>query len=132
MTKRYYDDPLAAAGMAKHFGMEFYAEPRPPCYPEGDQVVWDGDLGALSTRNTVHPYEGRCYIRPNSRHILEPQEGDVGLGVDGLVYRYIVSIGLWVTEGEFQGMPIEQKEGVAIIHRNGMPFHWPKEEEHAA
>ncbi len=76
MTPRYfYRDPLEASYMYRHYGMAFFSEPM-DYFLGGDQVLWCGELGCLSTRNTVAPYEGKCYIRPDSEHIIAPIIGD--------------------------------------------------------
>jgi hypothetical protein len=77
MTKRYfYTDPLAAAWMAKHFGMRFT------------------DEGWLNTAEVDYQHTGveripldiKTYIHPDSLHLLEPQVGDKD--ERGLIYKH--------------------------------------------
>ena len=78
MTNRryFYTDPLAAAWMAKHFGMEF---------------DWFSDQGngpvAQTPESIAHDIlypgtGGRYYIHPDSLHLLEPQARDTVLFFD--------------------------------------------------
>jgi hypothetical protein len=90
MSRAYYIDPLAAAWMAKHFGMIFvhhYAGWLPTPFlndgrPGGAYLPeWFNrglrdypDHGKDTRGNQI-----KFYIHPDSMHLLEPQEGDVGI-----------------------------------------------------
>ncbi len=116
MERYYYTDPLAAAWMAKNFGMNF----------------WDADTGI-----TVSRYDGGLYdeclfnIHPDSLHLLEPQEDDLGIGVDDGAGRIYVVFNRgrweWVNSTTYQSAP-KQFKLERIIQRDGKPFHWPKSE----
>jgi hypothetical protein len=78
--KRYfYRDPLAAAWMAKHFGMKFTDA-------EGERIF--ARMGRNLYRKERRPAEtgrfyevavfvDKVYIHPDSLPLLEPQENDV-------------------------------------------------------
>lgn len=93
MTKRYYyTDPLAAAWMAKHFGMKLHSihtDEQMADYdiPETDRnfdwfdsCIVDGferDVEMVSDAIEYIEKASDCiYIHPDSLHLLEPQEGD--------------------------------------------------------
>lgn len=120
--KYYYDDPLAAAYMAKHFGMKF-------------ELIMYG----VDTKETIHHAIGdemffwkninldtekfglRYCIHPDSLHLLGPQTGDLlefrDDGHDLTCYR-IREEGDWkISDGWFIK---------SITQRNGIPFMWPE------
>lgn len=108
--RHFYRDPLAAAWMAKHFGMRFSG--------------WDAeyvlsDFFCLDDGYEISERECSYYIHPDSLHLLEPKDGDLlewdyGAGVVG----YKGGCG----EGQF-GDRVR-----SIIQRNGIPFMWPETE----
>lgn len=99
----YYEDPLAATWMAKHFGMKF----------EGYDEI-EIDMGEILSA-ALKPHDVRInyivpsifIIRLDSLHLLEPQEGDL------------------VDDNTLYTRPIIRK----IIQRTGIAFMWPKIEE---
>jgi hypothetical protein len=107
VSKRYYyDDPLAASWMAKHFGMRF--------------ETWTGgvpaDIGDL----------GNIYIHPDSLHLLEPQDMDVMEGTGSLDRSFWKMMGV---PPEDEGKSYYDSVPARIIQRNGLVFHWPHTEE---
>lgn len=132
MTKYFYDDPIAAAWMAKHFGMEFVIE------PSGDVVTWK-EFGVVSLKSWVE----RFYIHPDSLHLLEPQNGDCVIDDDGWPYKIIpdnfnskdssdtaITKYNWMKISDFM-WGLKNVAGFKIITRNinGLndetPFFWP-------
>ena len=148
MSLYFYTDPLAAAWMAKHFGMKLYcrhddaelAEYELPEdqreYPFGHAVIDDGctaeTWGVIVEENLGR----RAYIHRDSLLLLEPQAGDLVLfdaylgdtrltdcvGA-GLVHRN--DIGLFVERPKFRWL---NESECLVIQRNGIPFHWPESE----
>lgn len=141
----YYDDPLAAAWMAKHFGMKFQVFPTPEQIAEyeSDQP-WDWEEtycfpDVEMIRDCLKAIENASNIicvHPASLHLLKPQEHDlVMFSWSALMYQTLA----WVHEirnGECivacgpEGpdniaVPISE---ITIIQRNGLAFMWPKEE----
>jgi hypothetical protein len=132
--KYYYTDPLAAAWMAKHFGMRF-------CAHDGEhiEIKQDGFRGTCegeewdrwlrSERSSPYEYKKLAYIHPDSLHLLEPKVGDlVELSFD--TQRGVVSTHQRYTEEQ-------AKEHIAGVHswkryksiqRNGLAFMWPEVE----
>lgn len=100
-TKRYfYTDPLAAAWMAKHFGMVFRENP-----PQDD--------GWVSPPNDVRE---RYIICPDSLHLLEPQDKDIYINTARSPEIWHSATGLsW-------------HKRYKIIQRDGKPFFWPESE----
>ncbi len=97
----YYDDPLAAAWMAKHFLMSFNV----PCNAFRG---WATEI-QLPT--------DRYYIHPDCVPMLEPQEDDVIQWRSGYVQLYDQTVSRY----EFDNA------GGKIIQRDGKPFFWPNE-----
>ena len=116
-TKRYfYTEPLAAAWMAKQFGMRFVDK---SCLPvSADPAMW-----YMAER---HYLAGSLFIHPDSLHLLEPQRGD-------LIHANISSPHImtmaphcgYVTWGECVD-PRTQYYDCKIIQRNGLSFFWPE------
>jgi len=116
--KYYYTDPMAAAWMAKHFGMKFTSSfelcdeysHQNHCYYQAQGVADD-----------------KLFIHPNSLHLLEPQVGD-------LCIRYPDKRGHCNYCGMDWLLQIESKEDLQlwngdihkIIQRNGIAFMMPK------
>lgn len=117
----YYTDALAAAWMAKHFGMKFY-------HPDGDEFAPVGTSDAVDLFiNAEHGQ--RLYIHHDSLALLEPQSGDIALNCDGDATRLCddddTPFQGWTrisTAREFIGTAAE------IIHRNELAFFWPEVE----
>lgn len=122
-TKRYfYTCPLKAAFMAKYYGMRFE--------PISDiasirEFMWHGIGNFIGLWE-----EDRYYIHPDSLHLLEPKNCD--LGTDGFdAYRYEhwdeASVpGRWVL-GRYGNA--SDPSAIRIVCRNGEAFHMPEVEE---
>ncbi len=118
-VKYYYTDPLAAAWMAKHFGMEFIS------YSDG----------LIENNNPIGFTDNFFVIHPDSLHKLEPQEEDLVCYVeysqeiqkDGSPHKLVESyyLGAWKPTIKMGGI-IYQNHYKKIIERNGIPFHWPE------
>lgn len=71
MTRLYYDDPLAAAYMAREFGVRLG-------YPQDNK-----DYPFVEICDTRYEYlmlsdaKGKYYIHPDSLAVFEPKEGDL-------------------------------------------------------
>lgn len=113
MTDRYYyDDPLSAAWMEKHFGMKFE-----------DVIEVPADCG-------IKPLKKKSYIHSISLHILVPQAGDLFKALN--YYRIINSdAGCSARYRSLTSAQVSASQDdmeCQIIQRNGIPFHWPKKE----
>ena len=117
MTKRYfYSDLLAAAWMAKHFGMRF--------------KLWKWDdlsFQFIQTGRGGIPESTKLEIHPASLPLLEPRVGD-------LIYISESKIGTLTRQNGdhlklFTGDWLIKPDRVYIIRRDGKPFHWPESEE---
>lgn len=129
----FYKDPLAAAWMAKHFGMKFLAKSTDD---EGAEIEVDAGLRFIDFDDRFDElwkhdfcYLGKLYIRPDSVHLLDHR-------IDDLVRMVYMddSVGFVVLdEYDFthQGM-IDSMRNLTInpvvLQRNGIPFHWPEVE----
>ncbi len=106
----YYDDPLAAAWMAKYFGMNFDAT--------DDGYSWK-DYHLLTAE--------RFYIHPDSMHLLEPKSDDLVLHNNKVGYIPSILSQLGSPVGT-PPLDFAKYKDAKIIQRNGIAFHWPKEE----
>jgi hypothetical protein len=136
--RQFYTDPLAAAWMAKHFGMRFTAcwlGPGPQreyeCMPDD----WHFEVHDNRT--------GRYYIHPDSLSLLEPRKGDL-VSLPYGEYGIIESLeeNGKVACGTIHGIAIMNRymplkaysaRGLvpaheSIIQRDGKPFFWPERE----
>jgi hypothetical protein len=136
MTQRFfYTDPLAAAWMAKHFGMDFVAKWR-----------------ARGRTNAVLRIAGSAdrlfEIHPDSLHLLEPQVGDVYYNSCNGSYHEVTEKGPpklipgsceipWQYAGcKPDDITLETASmwwnagntTDSIIRRNGIAFMWPESE----
>jgi hypothetical protein len=121
MTRRFLQDPLAAAWMAKHFGMRF------KCLKDVIDGL-DGDRALLVLPQFVTDCRKsqRLFIHPDSLHLLEPQVGDLLRGDEHTIptIRYVDE-----PDTETMGAAASlMRRGFKIIQRNGKPFHWPESE----
>lgn len=134
----YYTDPLAAAWMAKQFGMKFTDAAGEPVsiqesYFRGTKsgAAWEAWINDESS--TPYVALSQAYIHPDSLHLLEPQVGDV-VAVKNVVGKGM-SVG--VVEDGCKTMTLDGEEGAGwnysgddpIIQRNGTAFHWPEVEK---
>jgi len=104
MSKRYfYTDPLAAAWMAKHHGMEFWHTMI--------EIIVRAKRQHQEWADTV----GNHYIHPNSLHLLEPQIGDLLTGRNRKVFMI------------FDGST--NPPHARVVERDGIAFMWPESEE---
>lgn len=136
MTKRYfYTDALAAAWMAKHFGVKFVDI----YYPDPLAVY---DICDFVVNTADGPYDNidkKFYLHPDSLAILEPQAGDVA---ECAGFTWADSSLGFVVEDQYGDnnnqrehyylIPIENIAGgnrYKIILRNGKAFFTPEVEE---
>jgi hypothetical protein len=149
MTKRFfYADPLAAAWMAKHFGMKFIDTfrngPGTYSYPEESD-----DINAFFIGNTeygVSSITDKHVVHPCSLPLLEPSIGDIlrlffftpeeddkaGAVMTGFYAGGREAI-TWFRDPkdgsiEKQLHKIDDHQW-RIIHRRGIAFHHPESEE---
>lgn len=122
MTKAYYyTDALAAAWMAKHFGMAFDVN-------DFDGVMFRNwsDWERFFTSNFNHFQKGsaKWRVSEDSLHLLEPRDGDEG--TDSLGFQCEHDEYGWLRCSEESPHPLEP---VTIDKRDGIAFHWPESEE---
>jgi hypothetical protein len=129
MTRRYfYTDPLAAAWMAKHFGMKFGIK-------HNGMIHWNC-IGKINepfeplqrAEDILDPISEPLplYIHPDSLHLLKPTVGDVVRTVaptfDAVMYTLIKD-----DVGRYEDLTSE--DWFAILERSGIAFMWPESEE---
>lgn len=137
MAKYFYTDPLAAAWMAKHFGMRFTSENR-------TTLAWDKEFSCFylpDDSRAEQEFNGNHYIHPDSVHLLEPKVGDLFIGHRDALYRadetlYPKQGGEWepgvcwrIVDCHSRYFPSAWGDERKIIQRNGIPFMWPEKEE---
>lgn len=129
--KYYYADPLAAAWMAKHFGMKFDVD-----YGAGEKTLDRyHEIAILSVPPKIPAL--KFFIPPDNLHILEPQEGDLAQhnNVFSKCKKGGKQFGIMLTHnkhfvigGDEPSLNISEPQeiNVKIIQRNGIPFMWPE------
>lgn len=134
--KLYYTDPLAAAYMAREFGVEFIPNVRGYSHAvidltlRGDNneiVAWlmvDGELDGWNRRigEALKPGE-KIYIHPDSYDIFEPKVGDLYTDSNLLPSGLYGSV---VTETDYATHAFKEDFDGRIIQRDNKPFFWPE------
>lgn len=107
--RAFYRDPLAAAWMAKHFGMRLTQR-------DEDLLDWMPLEDAMATDGGIY---GPYYVHPNSLYLLEPRVNDfwAARGEDGLFRCWYLT-----ATTDFSAMPSD----FICIQRGGIAFHWPE------
>jgi hypothetical protein len=118
ITDRYfYDDPLATAWMAKHFGVQFdcpsLAGIAIRAIIEDGNFIFDRLIGVELFR---------AYFHPDSLPILAPLEGDKD--EDGYIYHSTVK--WWLLEAKER--IFNRGSDSHTAQRQGRPFFWPQKE----
>ena len=116
----YFDDPIQALWMFQTFKANFYFQTR-----DGD-VEFNPQEYADNVDSWIDGYNGRTkiYVAPESEHIFEPENNDVGFLIQtGMtkIYNYLGCKWLnnWLKEGDKP----------QIIMRDNKHFFNPKIEE---
>lgn len=124
MKRHFYTDPLAAAWMAKHFGMRFVSA--------FSGKEFDGSVIVANAGSPIEAIrEQQTYvIHPDSLHLLEPKVGDMvshlGLrawridSIDGAAYHHPA-----VGSEKIDRFTLKS-DSPTIIQRDGKPFFWPE------
>jgi hypothetical protein len=113
MTRWFYTDPLAAAWMAKHYGMKFR-------YWRWDNLSYQ--FLPVNAR-AIDLDSSKLYTHPDSLHLLEPKVGDV-LDDGKMQPRCCYD----ESDVEMASANRYLSRGYKIIQRSGKPFHWPEQE----
>jgi hypothetical protein len=137
MTRYFYTDPLAAAWMNKHFGMQFT---RTHCH-RGDGTFGESTkpvpiwILARDVENQVSE-NVKYYVHPDSLHLLEPLIGDVCITKDdGIGYCSTLRVEKEIITGKLKdyiqlsGFWAEAESLIRIMERSGVVYHWPDSEE---
>lgn len=138
MKRYYYNDSLAAAWMAKHFGMRF----EDTCEgKEQGRIGYNAGRYIFAECDDLFDHaENRLinlYLHPDSLPLLVPKVGDViqrfeeefiyyGLQTvvdDATAHKYCYESSAHINSFK------SDQTGFRIIQRNGKPFHWPECEE---
>lgn len=131
MTRYYYTDPLAAAWMAKQYGMQF--EPREKSWNKIEH--WTSLIAELEDCHSIEEdrARGKYYIHPDSLPLLEPNIGDLVIFLNART-THIVSDVCSFASG-YKTISVQDKdnnfypEELKIIQRNNIAFIWPEREE---
>lgn len=112
-----YNCKIIAAYMAQYHGMKFKS-------PRGQNLYYDGGADFRAEKD-CGIYAGEYYyIHPDSLHLLEPQENDVGMDSKGNLMVFLD--GRWRDWGNDEWTLNRPHK---IIQRSDKPFHWPESEE---
>lgn len=125
MTRYFYTDPLAAAWMAKHFGMRFGIFERGKF--NWEPIYYGGYWGPIKEGDSFFSENvEKFYIHPDSVKLLEPQVLDVAQETNKDDRKRVVQIASPVQASQISD---EIKMGLGkIIQRNSITFMWPEVE----
>ena len=127
MKRYFYDDPLAAAYMAKYHGMRFVficANKTERDMRESEILLplLEYDSYCKETFANLSPRDGaicKYPVHPDSLPLLEPQPLDLILDGNGEYQIVNYNAGLFAERHGFE----------KIIQRGGISFLWPKTKE---
>jgi len=133
--RHFYSDPLAAAYMAKHFGMK---------YVSVHEQNWSHPKQYLASRNPSEEWaNGQWEIHQESLHLLSPKYGDLVTNTyDEYNSKHRPCSGIfvgslnngkdaYVSTGERHNGKnefCEQVSSLRIVQRKGVSFFWPESE----
>ena len=131
MTKKYYYDcPIQALYMNKEFGVNLKCENESSSYYYSfGKAMLDHIRREVLKDTTWEKNLGKIYVAPESEHIFEPKEGDLGqMKAEGARFfvKYNESLKEW-KEWHCGGY-YSDKNGSDIIMRDNKHFFNPKEE----
>ena len=129
--KYYYDCPIQALYMQKEFGVKFLHWIYPSIHKTEMELL---PVGIYYLENIIpyfnykYAFEHRFIVAPESEHIFEPKEGDLGIERSLHTLEPCFFGGTyWFYDNDYLEIkPRPQK--VDIIYRNGKHFFNPKEE----
>ena len=128
--KYYYDSPIQALYMMKEFGVNLKCENESSSYYYSfGKAMLDHIRREVLKDTTWEKNLGKIYVAPESEHIFEPKDGDLGqMKAEGARFfvKYNESLKEW-KEWHCGGY-YSDKNGSDIIMRNGKHFFNPKEE----
>lgn len=135
-TRYYYTDPLAAAWMTKHFGMNICPDDREIPMAKNIALSDSGLMIQVDFAAMGAPQWRKLYIHPDSLHLLEPKVEDIIIHNQTKNPHKIASVGdgLFFTDppefinGKLCGFHLS-KHLFKPIQRNDTPFIWPLHEE---
>jgi hypothetical protein len=146
MTRFFYTDPLAAAWMAKHFGMKLLAETDYDGLVNAGARFIDCDDTFRELWQHDFSYLGKLYVHPDSLNVLTPKSGDCGwfhtLGLARIIRVTEQAIFTDVDGDPQKGqtpdslfrifmrlMPCEPYQTArGEVNRRFLEFHWPESE----
>lgn len=119
MTRYFYTDAIAAAWMAKHFGMQYVCG--------GDScMTWESiqEYDMNGKWEWDAPIKPIAYIHPDSLFLIEPTNGDVMYVPEDPTQKYPYAISyIW--------RPFfikKDDERAVIVMRDNKPFFMPQKE----
>ncbi len=127
MTKYYYDCPIQALYMMREFDVKFFTKG----FLNIESDFLEMELGYHLTIRDIYGKLAndytKIYVAPESEHIFEPKEGDLGqMKAEGA--RFFVKYSERLKEWKEWHGGGSDKNGSDIIYRNGKHFFMPKEE----
>ena len=114
MTKYYYTCPIKAAYMAKEFGIII------------GMIVGSSEIIRCSKdwENVVNYRCGNMYVAPESKHIFEPEAGDI------FSYKMFGKVATYILPENQDGKEwVKEANEIQIIMRAGKQFFMPEVEK---
>lgn len=133
MKKKYYNCPIQALYMNKEFNVQFYISykndfsDKKLSFHVDIENIYNVLIQLLGIYNQKLS-NNKIYVAPESEHIFEPKEGDLGIERNLHTLEPCFFGGTyWFYDNDYLEIkPHPQK--VDIIYRNGKHFFNPKEE----
>ena len=119
--KYYYDCLIQALYMNKEFGVKFYTAFK--------SDFLDKELGFCADIRGIYNVlssDNKIYVEPESEHIFEPKDDDLGIYDGGELWRFIT--GKWYFRNDFEDRTEDYDFITNIIKRDNKHFFNPKEE----
>ena len=127
--KYYYDCPIQALYMQKEFGVQFYTihksdlSDKKLSFHVDIKNIYNVLIQLLAIYNPMIS-DNKIYVAPESEHIFEPKEYDIGI-YNGELWTFIAR--QWVLSNDYE--QTESDDFIKnIVERDGKHFFNPKEE----
>lgn len=128
--KYYYDCPIQALYMMREFDVKFFTKGHLNIESDFLEMELGYHLTIRDIYGKLANDHTKIYVAPESEHIFEPKEGDIGI-CDKLLIPVKFDIKDWVPSKMLKKetyYEIKETLFVKTVYRNGKHFFMPKEE----
>jgi len=128
--KYYYDCPIQALYMTREFDVKFFTKGHLNIESDFLEMELGYHLNIRDIYGKLANDHTKIYVAPESEHIFEPKEGDIGI-CDKLLITVKFDIKDWVPSKMLKKetyYEIKETLFVETVYRDGKHFFNPKEE----